>query len=306
MFLRKGSHGSVFASALEKANSYTFPVIISRLHASGAVKCACGAFIVLNRDGWIVTAAHVFDVFRLAEKHNGDRLAHKAEVVRITTDPNIRPKKARQLVAQLPSEDWIVKHSYFWNSVGVHVDEIYAESACDLAVARLKPFDPTWVKEYPVLKDPASPMPVGTSLCRLGFPFHTITATFDESNRRFVFENGVLPVPRFPNDGIHTQVIICSNPDGSTGKFIQTSTPGLRGQSGGPIFDTSGNVWAIQSQTRSLPLDFSPKLTHAGKEVTEHQFMNVGWGSHVEELIRILDSRGIAYQKSATNPATHL
>jgi hypothetical protein len=142
-------------------------------------------------------------------------------------------------------------------------------------------------------------MPVGTSLCRLGFPFHAINATFDKDNQRFVLSKGVLPVPRFPNDGIHTQVVDWKHPNGASGKYIQTSTPGLRGQSGGPIFDKSGVIWAIQSKTRSLPLDFSLTIKHNGKEIVEHQVMNVGLGAHVAELVRILDARGIVYTKSA-------
>lgn len=38
--------------------------------------------------------------------------------------------------------------------------------------------------------------------------------------------------------------------------FIETSTPRLRGQSGGPIFDVNGAIWAIQSQTHHLKLGF--------------------------------------------------
>jgi hypothetical protein len=37
-------------------------------------------------------------------------------------------------------------------------------------------------------------------------------------------------------------------------KFIETSTPGLRGQSGGPLFDAKGEIWGIQSRTNFLEL----------------------------------------------------
>ena len=81
----------------------------------------------------------------------------------------------------------------------------------------------------------------GTSLCRLGFPFHQINATFDPVTRKFALAPDVLPIPRFPNDGIHTRVPVVISPDGQRQvKFIETSSPGLKGQSGGPIFDQSG------------------------------------------------------------------
>ncbi len=79
---------------------------------------------------------------------------------------------------------------------------------------------------------------------------------------------------------------------------METSTPGLKGQSGGPIFDKDGNIWAVQSATNSLPLDFSPKVKHNGREVTENQFLNVGIGTHVETVCKTLDHLSISYEKS--------
>jgi hypothetical protein len=235
----------------------------------------------------------------LAQDHEKKRLKSEEEVSAIQSRVELKPKKARELIGRIPREPWIVHHEYFWNREDLVARDIYTEVGCDIGVARLEPFDPSWIGKYPILKNPKTPMRPGTSLCRLGFPFHDITATFDPATKKFTFENGVLPIPRFPNDGIHTQVIIWKNPDGTTGKFIQTSTPGLKGQSGGPIFDIDGNIWAVQSKTRSIPLDFQPTIKRDGKEYIEHQFMNVGMGGHVEELIRILDARGIKYQLSA-------
>lgn len=96
-----------------------------------------------------------------------------------------------------------------------------------------------------------------------------------------------------------TEYPVFKNPDGNRqAKFIETSTPGLRGQSGGPIFDADANVWAIQSRTMSLPLGFSPVVKQGNKEIIEHQFMHVGWGSHVEEVIRMLTDRQIRFALS--------
>jgi hypothetical protein len=282
------------------ANAFTQPVVISWLLLNGNVRSGCGAFVVLNSDGWIVTAAHMFEMMQIAKEHEAERLKYEDQVQAIQSNAALKPKKVREMINRLARNgEWVVKYDFFWNVAGVSVTDIYMEHGCDLAIARLQPFDASWIKQYPILKDPTSPMPVGTSLCRLGFPFHAISATYDQANNNFVLGKGVLPVPRFPNDGIHTQVVDWTHPNGSSGKFIQTSTPGLRGQSGGPIFDTAGRVWAIQCKTRSLPLDFSLTIKHNGKDVVEHQVMNVGLGAHVAELVRILDAKGISYQKMA-------
>ena len=76
-------------------------------------------------------------------------------------------------------------------------------------------------------------------------------------------------------------------------KPIETSTPGLRGQSGGPIFDVAGAVCGMQSKTAHLPLGFSPR-SKSRRRVTEHQFLNVGLAVHAETMLEFFDRHGVA------------
>jgi len=46
------------------------------------------------------------------------------------------------------------------------------------------------------------------------------------------------------------------------------------------------------------PLGFSPKVKEANREVVEHQFLNVGLGAHVEEIIRILRANRVSFRMS--------
>ena len=98
-------------------------------------------------------------------------------------------------------------------------------------------------------------------------------------------------------DGLMTRnVLTGKSPDGLYEyKWIETSSPGLRGQSGGPTFDKEGKLWAIQSKTMHLPLGFSPKLVIDGKEVVENQFLNVGHGVHVATITKFLDFYKVKY-----------
>jgi hypothetical protein len=73
------------------------------------------------------------------------------------------------------------------------------------------------------------------------------------------------------------------------------STPGLRGQSGGPVFDTDGVVWGIQVQTNHLALGFQPELMDHGKKVAEHQFLNVGLAAYVPEIIALLKNHNVKH-----------
>jgi len=143
-------------------------------------------------------------------------------------------------------------------------------------------------------------MDVGRSLCKLGFPFHDISATYNETTDTFQLAAGTLPLPRFPIEGIYTRNALAGkSADGKYDiKFLETSSPGLRGQSGGPIFDTQGTVWAMQSQTMHLPLGFSPKVNRGSRTTEEHQFLNAGLGVHAEVIVPFLRDNGIDFQVS--------
>jgi len=139
-----------------------------------------------------------------------------------------------------------------------------------------------------------------TSLCKLGFPFHEIKTSFDKAKNTFTLAPGVLPLPFFPIEGICTRTVLAGrSKDGRYEvKFLETSTPGLRGQSGGPIFDRNGTVWALQSRTAHFPLGFSPKVKKGREEIEENQFLNVGWGVHPELMVAFLRDNGIKFSLS--------
>jgi hypothetical protein len=162
----------------------------------------------------------------------------------------------------------------------------------DLAIGRIADFDPATVEGYPTFRAPASVRPA-ESVCRLGFLFHDITATFDEATNAFSLGPDALPIPRFPNEGIITRFIGAGSEDGIDITLLETSTPGLRGQSGGPIFDTDGAVCGMQSRTAHLPLGFSPEVTSDGQTTVEHQFINVGQGVHVQTMLDFFARHGV-------------
>jgi hypothetical protein len=158
------------------------------------------------------------------------------------------------------------------------------------------------VSRYPVFKDPDRDFQPGASLCKLGYPFHSITPVYDSAKDSFMLPPGALPMPLFPMDGIFTRNLVIAPPPDATlpfpFMFIETSSPGLKGQSGGPIFDTQGTVWGIQCQTAHLPLGFSPPVPGGRASEKEHQFLNVGLGAHPKTILGILDQIGVKVQIS--------
>jgi len=277
------------------------PVIISMRFYDKSVGCIGGNFVILNDEGWIITVAHLFESFWALKKHKKEIAEFESHLQAIQEDLRLttkqRTKKLRGIKA---NPRWITNHSFWWGRDGVSLEDVKFLPEADLVVGRLEPFDPTFVKTYPTIKDPTINLNPGTSLCRLGFAFQELRTSFNEEKGNFELPRKVLPIPLFPLEGIFTRnVLTGKSKDGRYEiKFLETSSTGLRGHSGGPIFDTNGTVWAIQSKTQHFPLGFSPKIVRDGKEVEEHQFLNVGWRVHPEVIGSFLRDNGIRFKLS--------
>lgn len=77
--------------------------------------------------------------------------------------------------------------------------------------------------------------------------------------RKKIFEiKDLASIPFFPIEGIYTRDVYSgkTQDDLMDILFLETSSPGLKRQSGGPICDADGNIYAIQSQNFTLPLGF--------------------------------------------------
>ncbi len=293
---------NMFAKAYELASKYTLPVINSLRFYDGTVSCGLGSFIIINDNGWILTVAHLLQSILKGDQDIAELKKIEAEISTIQNNPTLFAEQKRKKIRDLKRKinpKWITNHSMWWGSDEIKIETFHFHHEIDLAIGQIKNFNPQKMELYPSFKNPKS-LPIGTSLCKLGFPFHEIKATFDNNTNAFKLDPGVLPVPRFPIEGIFTREARGGKTKDNKYdiKFIETSTPGLRGQSGGPVFDKDGNVWAIQSRTNHLALGFEPKIKKQGKEVTEIQFLNVGIAVHIESIIQFLDSFNISYNLS--------
>ncbi len=292
----------MFRKAYPLASGFTWPVVLSRRTLEGQCYSAIGSLVVINDEGWIATAHHIVELFQqmIAEKDAVDKF--QADRAAIENDGTIdaREKKRRLKKIDHVPRTHAQKCSAWWGRDGVVCTTITSVPLIDLAVGKLEPFDPTWIPTYPVIKDPSRDFVPGTSLCKLGFPFHDIKPTWNDTKDAFELPAGSLPCPRFPIEGIYTrdiEVVPAGGPPPFPLKFLETSTPGLRGQSGGPIFDERGTIWAIQSQTIHHPLGFDPEVPNSGGR-KEHQFLNVGLGSHALSIKCFLEEQHIKFTLS--------
>jgi hypothetical protein len=287
----------MFSNAYEIAQQYTSPFVASSRTFDKQVHCGGGAFIILNNEGWILTVAHIFELYAKLNTDNQHLMKYYQNVEEIENNPALTSHLKKKKIGKLNKDPkWITNISFWLGRDELKIDDLILYPELDFAIARLEPFNPETVTKYPKIINPTDLKP-GTSLCKLGFPFHEITANFDEDKNRFEFSPNSLPLPLFPIEGILTRFLIGGKTfDGKYNiKFIETSSPGLRGQSGGPIFDINATICGIQSHTTHLPLGFSPKVKTNGKEVEENQFINVGCGVHPELIIDILTEKGIKF-----------
>lgn len=286
----------MFAKACERVYKFTRPLIISTRTVDGTVSSSCGTFIIINPEGWILTAGHLFDSF----------VKYQQDMKKIKEVEEINARKASMAVPGAitlpdtiqPDPKWITNHSFWWGGDGLRITSVYVNREIDIALAKLDGFRPDMVQEYPIFRDPDTMRP-GTSICRTGFPFANIATDFDEGSKSFRIRNGVLPLPFFPNDGIHTRNVLKQNKskEGNYDMlYVETSTPGLKGQSGGPIFDTNGHIYAMQVQTNHIPLGFHPISEYDGKSIVENQFLNVGIGVHGKLLQQIMRDHHISFK----------
>ena len=87
------------------------------------------------------------------------------------------------------------------------------------------------------------------------------------------------------------------------GKYgIELSTPGLRGQSGGPLFDSDGIVYGMQSRTKHLHLGFdieNTEILSKGqlKKVSDYSFIHLGECIDVDVIKDFLKQHKISFKE---------
>jgi hypothetical protein len=204
-------------------------------------------------------------------------------------------KRKALLRAIKPNKKWVTNFTILLSGKPIKIEEHYIYGKHDIALFRVNKSLIKGQKIFPKIIDPSNIKP-GTSLCKLGFPFVEFKPTFNETTNLFELPLNLLPLPLFPIEGIYTRNLQTNDDEGGiNAKYLETSSPGLKGQSGGPIFDMEGDIYAIQSKNVTLPLGFTGSVKIKGKTIEENQFLNVGIGVHPETLTYFLNKHKIKF-----------
>jgi hypothetical protein len=291
----------MFVKAIEIAANYTRPIYsISRNYGSTTIQPGTATLFFVNSDGWALTCRHVAGQLAV-----GENLARKAKAFQGELSSRRGTEKEKRLVKELEKKYGYTKnttfelHNRFVDCVEGNLKlNIIEHKEYDIALVKFEDYSQLLCNTFPVFPSDTSSLQQGKLLCRLGFPFPEFTnfAYDDKTDNINWTDTGKLTTPRFPIEGMVTRRLI--DAEGRVFGF-EMSTPGLRGQSGGPAFDTEGKVWGMQFATKHLDLDFDvdQEVLRKGikKHVTDSAFLHVGGCIHIDVIKAFMKDNNVVF-----------
>lgn len=286
----------MFVEAIERVAKYTRPIhTISKSYNNNDILPGAATLFFVNDSGYAITCKHVIELLVQSDKINKNYSAFKAERDKLPRDGKFK-RNLRTLMLKHKIGDKTtvqLKNTFLvcvdkMSGVTWHVHPFY-----DLVILKFNDFTKLLCNEFAVFKKDMNEIKQGKFLCRLGFPFPEFTNyRYNDQNDEIEWTGaGVNVSPRFPIEGMVTRFL----GDGKGGKYgIELSTPGLRGQSGGPLFDNEGLVSGMQSRTKHLHLGFdleNHEIITKGqrKKVSDYSFIHLGeciHGDVIKDFLR--------------------
>jgi len=291
----------MFTKAIEIAINYTRPIFsISRNYGSTTIQPGTASLFLINSDGWALTCRHVVNQLDV-----GANLARKREDFHRELASRRGTEKEKKLLKELEKKygykknDVFELHNRFMNCVEGNLKfHTIKSKKYDIALIKFEDYTQLRCNTFPVFPSDTSSLQPGKMLCRLGFPFPEFTnfAYDDKTDKVTWTDTGKTTSPFFPIEGMVTRRLA----DDQEKVFgFEMSTPGLRGQSGGPAFDTEGKVWGVQFATKHLDLNFDvdEEVLRKGikKHVKDSAFLHVGRCIHVDVVKAFMKENNVVF-----------
>lgn len=293
----------MFIEAIDKATRFTRPLhSISRNYKSIDIHPGAATLFFVNKDGWALTCKHVAHQIVAEKKINENYINFKNELKNREGE-----MKKNRLLKELENKYGYTKKkpvelkNTFINCVEGEANLIIkTHKEVDLALIKFNGFDKLLCDQFPVFSKDTTGLKQGKYLCRLGFPFPEFT-NYEYSDRDDEIKwtkGGKSSTPQFPIDGMLTRHLL----DNKNSLFgFEMSTPGLRGQSGGPVFDKNGFVWGMQSATGHLDLNFdvNVEVVREGvkKKVSDSVFLHVGHCIHISVIKTFMNENDVSFDE---------
>jgi len=294
----------MFEPAIEKILQFTRPLHTITRTYGGLVLPGTSTFFFVNDSGVAITCKHVLDLIPAADNVNQNYQRFKAERDRIPNDGNYKKHlRGLEMKYKYSADTTVQLKNNFLNCFD-KIEQIvcHAHPTLDLAILEFKGFNKTYYNSHATFLKDSSTIKQGKYLCRIGYPFPEFS-NFKHNPEIDDIEwtnTGNPNSPSFPIDGIVTRFVGDANQGAVIG--IEMSTPGLRGQSGGPLFDTEGRIYGMQFATNHLHLGFDMKdreLVIDGKKakVNNSPFLHVGICVHVDKIKEFLREHKVSFSE---------
>lgn len=292
----------MFVSAIQEVAKFTRPLhIVTRNYSSHIAVPGSATLFFVNEFGVAITCKHVVDLLAKATVINSTYQNFKAEKAAIP--------KTKQYDRHL--QDLAKKYQYSTNStieILLNFINVTGENPInfkfinhpiyDLSIIVIQDFKNPLYSSHAVFSKDSSALQQGKFLCRLGFPFPEFT-NFEyvpSSDHLQWTTSGNVNSPQFPIEGMITRHLR----DATTIYGVELSTPGLKGQSGGPLFDNHSIVYGMQFLTHHLHLGFDMKnyeIVSDGKpiKVNNQPFLHVGRCIHMDIIKEFLSQNQIKF-----------
>lgn len=295
----------MFADAIEIAESYTRSVhFIMRNYKSTEVIPGTATLFFVNDEGVAVTCKHVADELLKCNGICESYRQFKEDVAKVPNDA--KRKAAIKRIEQnrgFNSQITAQSKSMFFSCAEVDDQSIsftaHRHPEYDLAIIRINNAKSYQYTGHAVFAKDSSKLRRGDYLCRIGYPFPEFTNfKYNPDNDDIEWTGeGRNDTPLFPIEGMFTRRVT-----GNHGELCayELSAPGLRGQSGGPLFDINGIVYGMQFQTMHFPLGFDQngvqvRVNGQMKAVDDHPFLHVGRCINVDTIKKFLDENQVKY-----------
>lgn len=291
----------MFADAIEKVGMYTRPLkTITRNYNSTTVVPGAATLFFVNNEGWAITCKHVANLLIQANSINTQYQSFKKERATLLSNPDFESELSKLEIKYNYTKDVCVQ---IQNQLVDCVHPIggfrfFLHPDYDLAILHFQGYNQVLYQGHAVFAKNSNTVRPGDYFCRLGYPFPEFSDfRYDSITDDIQWVTGNTATPRFPIDGMFTRHLADKN-----GKIygLELSTPGLRGQSGGPLFNAKGIVFGMQNETTHLHLGFdmiNRPMRIGGQEqmVNNQPFLHVGHCIHVDIIKEFLQDNKVKF-----------